>query len=736
MTPQGRVARPAISGTHYRSAHTKTIWRDPLDINITSLVADLSWPLYEAPGTVGTKVYSYEFSWDDWSNTGQVGPYVTKSFGLYPGSSLLGNKREAEASWDWYSSAHETFYNTDFANLLKKLLVGELACTEGNKTTEFYHNIKVVGYQSNAMAYLSEDSKKGACSNLVHHVVYAGWGWDGPEHEKVGIEYHGIIASSQYEQEAEQTVGEQGLAPVVNTLAATPLHEGEVSLNGEINPEGRTTAYNFEYGPTEAYASFATEGNAGSGASPVYESRTLSGLQPGAIYHYRIFGINSGGISYGPDQTFRVPQRPTVATEPATEVQALTATLHGSVNPNELETYYDFQYGTTPSLGSTVPAEPGWDIGNATTSISCYNTATLEENTTYYYRVVAYNSMGTTYGAEQSFTTPPSLFWAYYAGSGSSLEQSWWNQSWNYTPLSQPIATGSSPVADQNPNSGQAGVYYAGTNGSIDEDYYNGSAWGFISLGHGMKAGTTPAVVHPAGSSTLTAYFVGTGGGLEEVWYNGSWNYSPLSLPVAAGSSPAADPNPGPGEAGVYYAGTNGSIDEDYYKAGAWGYISLGHGIKAGTTPAVVHPAGATQLDLFFVGPGGGLEEMWWNGSSWGYAPLGQSVAAGSSPAADPNPATGQAGVYYAGTNGSLDEMYYNGSAWGFISLGHGIQAGTTPAVMHPPGAGHLWIWFTGPGSSLEESWWNGSSWGWAPIGHGMYPGTSPTVVSNPSSNP
>jgi DNA-binding beta-propeller fold protein YncE len=407
VTPRGRVMPSTTSETHYRSAHDRDIWRDPFTANITSLIADLSWPLNGAEGPVGTKVYSYEFSWDQWSNTGQKGPYLTKGFGLYGGSTLLGNKAEAELSWNWYNSTHETFYNTDFPHLLEHIYIvsgislANLLCEELGKTTEFYHNIKVFGYQSNAMAYWSEDSKKGACSNLVKHVVYAGWGWDGPENEKVGLEYQGIIASSEYEQEAEQTIGEEGLAPVVNTIAATPLKEGEVALNGDVNPNGRDTAYNFEYGPTETYGSFGTEGNAGSGTSPVYESHTLTRLQPGAIYHYRIFGVNSGGISYGPDQTFRAPQRPTVATEAATEVQETSALLHCSVNPNELETHVDFQYGETPGYGSTTPEG---SVGSGTEGVPVGVTITgLHPGKTYYYRCVAWNAGGTSHVSGATF---------------------------------------------------------------------------------------------------------------------------------------------------------------------------------------------------------------------------------------------------------------------------------------------------------------------------------------------
>lgn len=412
--PSGASKPPSIAqsqasaGTHYESAHTKAIWRDPVSLNITSLVADLSWPLYGAPGAINSTAYSYEFPLDSWSNSGLKGPFLTESSGLYPDEKIKGDQKEAEQSLDWYSSAHETFHNSDFAAFLKKVtpLVALAACGETNKETEFYHNVKVFGYRAGPTGYWWEDHKKGACSNLVHHVTYYNPGWEGPEHEATGMSYHGIIASTQHESQAEASKSLSTGVPSVTTHAATPLKAGEVSLNGEVNPNGGETGYKFEYGTSEAYGSSTPEVSAGSGTGSQFVSSFVKELQPGAIYHYRLMATNAGGTGYGPDETFRAPQGPVVATEPATAVLARSATLAGSVNPNALETHYYFEYGPTPSYGDATPeyALSGSEDGVVPVGIGVTG---LRPRTTYYYRVVASNSVGTSYGAQHAFETLP-----------------------------------------------------------------------------------------------------------------------------------------------------------------------------------------------------------------------------------------------------------------------------------------------------------------------------------------
>ena len=94
---------------------------------------------------------------------------------------------------------------------------------------------------------------------------------------------------------------------------------------------------------------------------------------------------------------------PTVTTGSATGVTEKEATLHGTVNPEGAEAKYYFEYGTTKSFGSKT-AEAS--AGSGTTNVEVSKVlASLTGGTTYFYRIVATNTGGTSFGAEKTFET-------------------------------------------------------------------------------------------------------------------------------------------------------------------------------------------------------------------------------------------------------------------------------------------------------------------------------------------
>ena len=93
--------------------------------------------------------------------------------------------------------------------------------------------------------------------------------------------------------------------PVVSTGAATGVN-GEVALGGTVDPNGLETKYYFEYGPTASYGSKTAEAGAGSGVCFCKESATVTGLEVGKEYHFRIVATNSDGTSDGADKAFTV----------------------------------------------------------------------------------------------------------------------------------------------------------------------------------------------------------------------------------------------------------------------------------------------------------------------------------------------------------------------------------------------------------------------------------------------
>ncbi|MGA3086229.1 MAG: hypothetical protein ABSE95_15770 [Thermodesulfobacteriota bacterium] len=81
-----------------------------------------------------------------------------------------------------------------------------------------------------------------------------------------------------------------------------------------------------------------------------------------------------------------------------------SATLNGTVNANNASTTVTFQYGLTTAYGSTVTADQSPVTGTSDTAVSKGITG-LSENTTYHYRAVGVNSVGTTNGEDMTFTT-------------------------------------------------------------------------------------------------------------------------------------------------------------------------------------------------------------------------------------------------------------------------------------------------------------------------------------------
>lgn len=105
--------------------------------------------------------------------------------------------------------------------------------------------------------------------------------------------------------------------------------------------------------------------------------------------------------------------QPTVFTNSAGNVSLNSAALNASVNPNGLSTTTWFEYGTSSNyFNNATPSQliVGSNNSNNAVSYFIYN---LSANNTYYFRAVAQNSAGTTYGNVLSFATftSPAMNW-------------------------------------------------------------------------------------------------------------------------------------------------------------------------------------------------------------------------------------------------------------------------------------------------------------------------------------
>jgi len=192
--------------------------------------------------------------------------------------------------------------------------------------------------------------------------------------------------------------------PVAITNPATLIASFAANLNGSVNPHGLTTSVYFQYGTTNSYG-LTTAPQSRIGNTSLNISAHISGLTASTTYHFRIVTTNSAGTRYGSDRTFTTLPPigfPIVTTKPATNVATSAATLNGLLDPHGLTTSVYFQCGITTNYGRTTAMQS--QTGNTFRNIAA-NVVGLARNTTYHFRIVATNSVGTRYGNDRTFTT-------------------------------------------------------------------------------------------------------------------------------------------------------------------------------------------------------------------------------------------------------------------------------------------------------------------------------------------
>ena len=188
-------------------------------------------------------------------------------------------------------------------------------------------------------------------------------------------------------------------------------HEG-ATINAKIDPGELETTYHFEYGQSTSYGAEVPAGKLAPGGTFSPVSAALSSLQIGTVYHYRLVASNSAGTTYEPDQTFETVPPALIEDTSAVEVSSTAATFAAQVNPLGHTTTYYLQYGsqpckTNPAACTDIPTSPEAIGSGETPQPVSQHIQGLTAATTYYYRLVAINSLGTAEGPEHTITTQP-----------------------------------------------------------------------------------------------------------------------------------------------------------------------------------------------------------------------------------------------------------------------------------------------------------------------------------------
>ncbi len=200
-------------------------------------------------------------------------------------------------------------------------------------------------------------------------------------------------------------------APAVQSEFSRPSSAG-ATVGADINAEGSETHYYIQYGSSTQYGGVvpASPADIGSGSSFARVRQSILNLQPLHTYHWRAVATNAGGTTVGADQMFVTPPptpqgAPGVSTGQATDVTTTSATLNGTVDPNNSATVYHFEYGTSTAYGTNVSSPDAPAGGDTSTHALSQKVSGLKAGTTYHFRIVATSAGGTSDGADRTFRT-------------------------------------------------------------------------------------------------------------------------------------------------------------------------------------------------------------------------------------------------------------------------------------------------------------------------------------------
>jgi hypothetical protein len=101
------------------------------------------------------------------------------------------------------------------------------------------------------------------------------------------------------------------MPPTASTGGASQVSGSSVTLAGTVNPHGAESSSYFQYGTTAAYGAQTPTAGVGNGTVQVKVTQSISGLEPGTTYHFRLVAVTSTGtIVDGPDRAFTTRKTP------------------------------------------------------------------------------------------------------------------------------------------------------------------------------------------------------------------------------------------------------------------------------------------------------------------------------------------------------------------------------------------------------------------------------------------
>jgi phosphodiesterase/alkaline phosphatase D-like protein len=217
------------------------------------------------------------------------------------------------------------------------------------------------------------------------------WNTIGTPNSQVIIKAKAFDATGNMSTSAGKTVtvlnSDPGPLPVITDISATNIGQSSVVIIWNTDIISTTQV---EYGITTSYGS-STNLNSNNVTS---HSSTISNLNSGTTYHYRVKSSNATGTKVSSDKTFTTLAGTALV---ISNVASSNVTTSGAVitwSTNDISNS-QVEYGTTTSYGSTTTLDPTLTMSHSVTLSG------LNSNTAYHYRVKS----GSVVSPDNTFTT-------------------------------------------------------------------------------------------------------------------------------------------------------------------------------------------------------------------------------------------------------------------------------------------------------------------------------------------
>lgn len=184
---------------------------------------------------------------------------------------------------------------------------------------------------------------------------------------------------------------------VIDILDSTAVGSGEVTFLGGVPVTERGLCWSRSTYPT------IENDHLSCGTGLGVFSGQMTGLVPNTTYFMRAYATNAAGTVYGAQMSFTTFNKPTVSTYNVLNILDSTATCGGTVVSDGGSPVTARGICWSTSEGPTITDSHTID-SSGTGMFSSIMTG-LSPNTNYYVRAYATNSVGTSYGAQKSFTT-------------------------------------------------------------------------------------------------------------------------------------------------------------------------------------------------------------------------------------------------------------------------------------------------------------------------------------------